>query len=288
MIVDERKLNDAVRYIRSKTRFKPTVALILGSGLGDFADTLSADVSLPSADIPHYPRSTVQGHEGKLVFGHVVRGNQTSPPLLVFKGRVHYYETQSVPPIVFPVYVASKLGAKILLVTNAAGGINRSFKAGQLMLIRDFLSLTFLKLVFPRGNKGNSKERLEWPLEGRERNQLLFDGRIQDGIRANATSLGIDLKEGTYCWLKGPTYETASEIEMLRRLGADAVGMSTVPETLAAKQLSMRVAGISLISNMATGITGEKLSHQEVTDTANRVKKSFTELMQNILLNLPV
>jgi purine-nucleoside phosphorylase len=143
-------------------------------------------------------------------------------------------------------------------------------------------------LVFPRGNKGNSKERLEWPLEGRERNQLLFDGRIQDGIRANATSLGIDLKEGTYCWLKGPTYETASEIEMLRRLGADAVGMSTVPETLAAKQLSMRVAGISLISNMATGITGEKLSHQEVTDTANRVKKSFTELMQNILLNLPV
>lgn len=286
-MIDESKLREAVSYIRERTNFRPTVALILGSGLGDFAETLSVAASISSVEIPHYPKSTVQGHEGKLVFGHVVRGKQSSPPVLVFKGRVHYYETKSVPPIVFPVYVASKLGAKILLVTNAAGGINRSFKAGQLMLIKDFLTLTFLKLIFAGGKKLSSREELEWPLEGRVRNQLLFDERLQDGIRTNATNLGIDLKEGTYCWLKGPTYETASEIEMLRRIGVDAVGMSTVPETLAAKQLSMRVAGISLISNMATGITGEKLSHQEVTDTANRIKKSFTELMQNILLDLP-
>lgn len=287
MLIDDRKLTDAVRFIRTKTQFKPKVALILGSGLGDFADTISAAASINSADIPHYPKSTVQGHEGKLVFGHVVRGKQTSPPLLVFKGRVHYYETQAVPPIIFPVYVASRLGAKILLVTNAAGGINRTFKAGQLMLIRDILSLTFLKLIFPNGNKKAFAKELGWPLDGRISNQIVFDEELQATVREGATELGIDLKEGSYCWLKGPTYETASEIEMLRRMGADAVGMSTVPETLAAKQLSMRVAGISLISNMATGITGEKLSHQEVTDTANRVKKSFTELMHNILLRLP-
>ena len=284
-MIDESKLQEAVRYIRRQTDCQPTVALILGSGLGDFADSLTVLKAITSADIPHYPKSTVQGHEGKLVFGHIVRGKRQSSPLLVFKGRVHYYETQSVPPIVFPVYVASRLGAKILLVTNAAGGINRSLKAGQLMLIRDILSLTFLKLIFPDGE--GSKNKFEWPLDGRISNQIVFDEEIQNTIRESATNLGIDLKEGSYCWLKGPTYETASEIEMLRRMGADAVGMSTVPEVLAAKRLSMRVGGISLISNMATGITGEKLSHQEVTDTANRVKKSFTELMQDILLALP-
>ncbi|MGH2567546.1 MAG: purine-nucleoside phosphorylase [Bacteroidota bacterium] len=285
-MIDRKKLDEAVRHIRNRVKLRPRVALILGSGLGDFADRLSAQVTVPSAEIPHYPQSTVQGHEGKLVFGRVIVGNRKSPSLLVFKGRVHYYETGSLPPVIFPVYVASQLGAKVLFVTNAAGGINRSFKAGQLMLIRDILALTFLKLNFRKGGSTHSGQHTEWPVPGTLANSELFDVRLQSLIRKNATSQGIDLQEGTYCWLKGPTYETASEVEMLHRIGADAVGMSTVPEIITAKRLGLRVAGISLISNLATGLTGEKLSHAEVTETANKVKESFTELMQRVLVSL--
>ncbi len=284
-MIDRKKLAEAVRFIRKQTKFRPKIALVLGSGLGDFADEVSVASSIPSSEIPFYPQSTVQGHEGKLVFGWVKSEARKSLPLLVFKGRVHYYETSSLPLVVFPVYVASQLGAKVLLVTNAAGGINRSFKAGQLMLIRDILALTYLKLTF-RLNSRKDAGILDWPLKACQGAGELFDHRLLQLFRQAASKHRLELQEGTYCWLKGPTYETAAEVEMLRRIGADAVGMSTVPEIVTARHLGLRVAGISLISNLATGITGEKLSHQEVTETANRVRKSFTFLMRQVLLSM--
>jgi purine-nucleoside phosphorylase len=264
------------------------VGLILGSGLGNFADELNRVDELPSADIPYYPTSTVQGHAGRLVFGHLSNGGRTSPPLLVFKGRVHFYETNALVPVIFPVVVARELGVDTLIVTNAAGGINRTFHAGDLMLITDILSMTFL----PVGQTASTTQLRERSVPLLENGEALgqggnvFDKKLQAHLRTTAQVKGVSLREGTYCWLKGPTYETAAEVEMLRRLGVDAVGMSTVPEIIAARNLALNVIGISLISNLATGITGEQLSHEEVTDTASRVKESFTGLLKEFLLTL--
>lgn len=275
------ELDQALSFIYSKITIKPAIALVLGSGLGDFAETLSQPQTVLTSEIPHYPHSTVQGHEGKLVFGHVTLNNETSLPLVVFKGRVHYYESGDLNSALFPIHIAHGLGARCMIVTNAAGGINHTFNAGNLMLIRDYISLTFLKISNSKNSAGADAEYR------RERGgSSAFDKRLQQNIRDAAKAIKISLKEGTYCWLTGPTYETLAEIEMLRRIGADATGMSTVPEIVLAQQLGMRIAGISLISNMAAGMTGEKLSHQEVMETANRVKMSFTELMKNILVSI--
>lgn len=285
-IVDERQVDEAVQFIRSRTSIRPSVALILGSGLGDFAENLKITNTLSASDIPYYPLSTVEGHDGKLILGSIASGKKKSPPLLVFKGRIHFYETAELRPVLFPVYIAAGLGVKTLFVTNAAGGINRKFRSGDLMLIRDILGLSFLQLRLDGKMTKQPISNLEWPLGGRNTAPEYFDRSLEQIIRDCAGKLRITLQEGTYCWLKGPTYETAAEVEMLRRVGADAVGMSTVPEIVAAKLLGMKVAGISLISNLATGITGEKLSHTEVTETATRVKKRFSSLMKNILVNL--
>ncbi|MCI0563141.1 MAG: purine-nucleoside phosphorylase [Nitrososphaera sp.] len=282
-MIEQKQLDVALRLILEQTEAHPSLALVLGSGLGDFTDELTVSASIPTSQIPYYPRSTVQGHEGRLVFGHIKQGARKSQPLLVFKGRVHFYETASLPPVVFPIQVASALGAKSLIVTNAAGGINRKFRPGDLMVIRDILDLTFLKSRYKLDLDQIKSSTLERPLAYPDD---IFDPRLTGTLQTISSKMGIDLQEGTYCWLKGPTYETAAEIEMLRRIGADAVGMSTVPEILAARQLGMHVAGISLISNLATGITGEKLSHSEVTNTANRVKRTFTQLMKNFLMEV--
>lgn len=275
------ELDQALAFISSKTSIKPKIALVLGSGLGEFAETLSNTQTVLTSDIPHYPHSTVQGHEGKLVFGHVTQNNETSPPVVIFKGRVHYYESGDLNSALFPIRIAYGLGARYLLVTNAAGGIHHTFNAGDLMLIRDYINLTFLKIPGEK-NLHNADIKFRHERGGTS----AFDKRLQEIIREAAKVIKISLKEGTYCWLTGPTYETLAEIEMLRRMGADATGMSTVPEILLAQQLGMKIAGISLISNMAAGMTGEKLSHQEVMETANRVKVSFTELMKKILITI--
>lgn len=275
------ELDQALSFISSKTSIKPQIALVLGSGLGDFAETLSKPQTVLTSEIPHYPHSTVQGHEGKLVFGHVTLNSATSLPLVVFKGRVHYYESGDLNSALFPIHIAYGLGARYLIVTNAAGGINHTFNAGDLMLIRDYISLTFLKVVNSKNPHGAYTE-----YRHERGGSSALDQKLQQGIREAAKTLKIHLKEGTYCWLTGPTYETLAEIEMLRRLGADATGMSTVPEIVLAQHLGMRTAGISLISNMAAGMTGEKLSHQEVMETANKVKMSFTALMKSILISI--
>lgn len=281
-------IEESFNFVRSKTNFRPTIALILGSGLGDFAETLRQHCVINSLDIPHYPRSTVQGHAGKLVFGHVVQNATPTKPLLVFKGRVHLYESGNIDSVVFPVVLAHKLGARVLIVTNAAGGINPKFRPGDLMLIRDTMSLAFLSPP-SRGKTSQQKfTRIDSDVSLRSftSNDGYFDPKLQLLVRSAARHVPISLKEGTYCWLRGPTYETAAEIRMLEILGADAVGMSTVPEIVVARQLGMKVAAISLISNLATGISPQRLSHQEVTKTANRVRQSFTSLMQEILHRL--
>ncbi len=285
-IINQRHVKEAVRFIQSQVTVRPQVALILGSGLGDFAENLQTSHSLSATEIPHYPRSTVEGHEGKLIFGSIVAGRRKSPPLLVFKGRVHYYETADLASVLFPVYLAAALGTTKLIVTNAAGGINRKFRPGDLMLIQDILGLSSVKLVLTQRGLPRIDSLMDWPLRHRNTAAQYLDSAIQQVVRKCASKLKIKLEEGTYCWLRGPTYETAAEIEMLRRIGADAVGMSTVPELIAGRILGMSVVGISLISNLATGITGQKLSHSEVTETASRVKKQFSNLMKHILLEI--
>ena len=271
-MVSQKDLLDAVRFIKSKTTFRPKVAVILGSGLGDFADSVEVASVISSSDIPNYPTSTVQGHAGKVFFGHLSQDGIRSAPLLVFKGRVHFYESGSLDSALFPLALAHKLGTRTLLVTNAAGGINRQFTSGDLMLIRDIVNLTFQRFPFLSSKRFYRRN--------------YFDDKLQSIIRDCSVEMKIRLQEGTYCWLKGPTYETASEIRMLDKLGVDAVGMSTVPEIVLAHALKMRAAGISLISNLATGISNTKLSHEEVSETADKVKEKFAALMKSVLLKI--
>jgi purine-nucleoside phosphorylase len=278
VLIDTQALNSAVAYLRSRTTRRPEIALILGSGLGEFASLLHDPIEVSSTAIPSYPTSTVEGHDGKLVFGTLKRKGKNSLQLLVFKGRVHFYESGDVDLTTYPVRIAHALGAKILLATNAAGGINRSFAEGDLMLIQDFIDLSFLRSTAHRNKmdtspyQANSTEYLDKQLS----NQILDAGKI----------LGIALQRGTYCYLRGPSYETKAEIEMLHRLGADAVGMSTVPEIIMASSLGMRAAAVSLISNLAAGLGEERLSHKEVAETASRVKQVFSDLLTETILRI--
>ena len=270
----EDQVNEAVRYIRQLSPLRPKIALVLGSGLGDFAQSVRVHSSLNAVDIPHYPVASVKGHAGRLIFGTVEDGEKTSIPFLLFQGRVHYYENGDIEKVVFPVRLAHKLGARVLLLTNAAGGINSKFESGQLMLIRGYLNLA---KQYPLANVRFARAK---------RMRAESDPRLQELLLNSAKALGIRLQEGIYCWLHGPSYETAAEIKMLRTLGGDAVGMSTVPEMIKGRSLGMRVAAISLISNMATGLSTTKLSHQEVTETADRLQESFTALMKKAILQI--
>jgi purine-nucleoside phosphorylase len=245
------------------------VGLVLGSGLGDFADTLPEVTSIDAYDIPHYPFSTVEGHRGRLVFSTLVSGL----PVLAFQGRVHFYESRDVSTVTFPVRLAYELGVRTLLITNAAGGINREFSPGDLMLISDQLDFT-----------------LESGLRTVVGSTQVVGGLYDPVLRARAieiaASFGMQLRTGVYAGVKGPSYETAAEVEMIRRAGGDVVGMSTIFEVHLATALGMRVLGISCITNKATGIGGAKLNHQEVTEVANRVRHDFALLLNGILSTL--
>ena len=276
LMIHNQELQTAVDFIRSRTSFRPAAAVILGSGLGNLADCLRAETVLSAGEIPHYPVSSVPGHEGKLIFGFLQSGKKTSPPLLLLKGRVHFYEYGDLDKVVFPVYVARKLGVRYLFVTNAAGGINKFYKIGDLMLIRETINLTFLRVL---SRTEGRDVYAHTPFD-------FFDAGLQNMIRRCAINSGVHLQEGTYSWLKGPSYETSAEIQMLKILGADAVGMSTVPEIITARQLGMRSAAISLIANLAAGISQSKLSHSDVTETANRIEEKFVLFMKDILTSL--
>lgn len=266
--------SESIKYIKSKISAPPQIALVLGSGLGDFGSHLHKPVVIPTKEIPAYPLSTVPGHAGRILFGKISFDGKESPELMVFQGRIHFYECDDIQKVIHPITVAASLGVKTLFVTNAAGGINRRFVPGDLMFIRDFINLTYVNPLLGRSIKAS------------ERISGYFDERMAGNAFAVARSLKIPVQEGVYCWTKGPSYETSSEISMMEKLGADAVGMSTVPEVIAAVHAGMKVLGISCITNMATGISGTKLSHAEVTDTANLVKKNFTRLVSAILVTM--
>lgn len=260
------KLLKCFESYKKKIRFEPKVALVLGSGLGDYADDIQVVHTLDYHEIEGFPVSTVPGHKGRFIFGYV-----GGVPIVCMQGRVHYYEGYEMQDVVLPVRLMKLMGAEVLFLTNAAGGIRQGMKAGDFMLI-----------------KGQISSFVPSPLRGANIDELgvrfpdmsaIYDPAILRIIKAAALKLDIDLKEGTYLQLSGPQFESPEEISMCRVLGADAVGMSTACEAVAARHMGMRVAGISCISNLACGITPVPLSHEEVQETADRVAPKFKALV---------
>ena len=278
VLTDNHVLETAVGYLSSRITRRPEIALVLGSGLGDFASQLVDPIEVPASAIPSYPTSTVEGHEGSLIFGTLKANGRESLPLLVFKGRVHFYESGDLDTTTYPIRIAHSLGSRVLLATNAAGGINPEFSEGDLMLIEDFINFSFLNPQWQV--QSDSANRFKTRPDG------TIDKQLSALILESGSELGINLRRGRYCYLRGPSYETKAEIEMLRRIGADAVGMSTVPEIIVAAELGMRVGAISFISNLAAGLSDERLSHKEVAQTASRVKQVFSALLTETILRI--
>ena len=271
--LDEEALQHAKQYVQSRVAGLPKLAIILGSGLGGFADELRASEIIPTAEIPGYPRSTVAGHAGRWVIGTL-----HNKPVLAVQGRVHAYEGYPIQTVGFPVHLMAELGVKRLIVTNAAGGLNPQFVPGDLMLIADHINLMFTNPL--RG--GHRKEWGEqWPDMCAP-----FDAEFQRLALDTALELGIQLRHGVLIAAQGPSYETAAEIRTARYFGADAITMSTVPEVIVAASRRMRVLGLSCITNMATGLSHTKLDHREVTETAARVREQFTRLLRQLITRL--
>lgn len=266
-------LQDALRFVRERTGFQPQAAVILGSGLGGYASQMKIEMAIPYRDIPGFPVSTVAGHNGQLLLGYV--GNT---PVVAMQGRVHYYEGYDVTEVVRPVRLMGLMGAKVLLLTNAAGGINLSFHPGDLMLITDQISS-----LMPNPLRGKNLDELGPRFPDMS---VVYDKELQAVIRKAAETCGVPLQEGVYLQTPGPSYESPAEIRMFRSWGADAVGMSTVVEAIAARHMGMRVAGISCITNMAAGILDQPLCHEEVQATAAKVETAFTALVNEILTKI--
>ncbi len=261
------KLQKCLACVREKTDFVPDVALILGSGLGALADEIDAVATIDYHDIEGFPVSTVPGHKGRFVFGTFGKTK-----VVIMQGRVHYYEGYSIEDVLLPTRLMRLMGAKVLFLTNAAGGINKGFSVGDFMIIRDQIMC-----FFPNPLLGANMEELGPRFPDMTH---VYDPALCDLVRDTAAKLDIGVQEGVYCQLTGPTYETPAEIRMLGILGADSVGMSTACEATAGHHAGMRVCGISCITNLAAGISLTPLSHQEVFDTANRVAPYFRKLVR--------
>ena len=247
----------------------PVAGIILGSGLGGLADRIVEPVAIPFGDVPGFPAATVQGHAGKLIAGRL-RGRR----VIALAGRFHMYEGHDAALAGFPVRVLHALGAGALFVSNAAGGIRRTFRAGDLMLIRDHLNLMFRNPLIGAGEQGDERfPDMSAP----------YDAALAEVLREEASALGIPLQEGVYGALLGPSYETPAEVRMLAALGADSVGMSTVPEVLVARAVGMRVAGVSCVTNLASGISPHALSHAEVLQTTTAVAERFEMLVERFV-----
>ncbi|MBP5281145.1 MAG: purine-nucleoside phosphorylase [Lachnospiraceae bacterium] len=262
----EIKLNNTLEQVRKITDFVPEVALILGSGLGDFADRVSVECEIPYSDIEGFPTSTVEGHAGKFIFGFL--GNVK---IVCMKGRVHHYEGYSMEDVCLPIRLMKLLGAKILFLTNAAGGLKEGFQAGDLMMIRDHISL-FVRNPLIGPNMASLGVRFPDMTH-------VYDEALCKILTDTAKEFEIPLQEGVYTQLTGPSYESPAEIRMLRMLGTDAVGMSTVVEAIAANHAGMRICGISCICNLAAGMSGKPLSHKEVQEAADAASKKFSKLV---------
>jgi purine-nucleoside phosphorylase len=263
-------IREAAKYIREKCKATPQIGLILGSGLGVLADEITDAAHIPYQEIPHFPVSTVEGHAGELIIGEL-----EGKSVLVMAGRFHLYEGHAVEKVSFPIRVMKELGIETLVVTNAAGGINESYEPGDLMLIKDHINMMFRN---PLIGPNDPELGVRFPDMSNA-----YDGELRELAHRVAGEQGVQLKEGVYAAVLGPSYETPAEIRMLRVLGGDAVGMSTVPEVIAARHAGIRVLGISCITNMAAGILPQPLSHDEVMETANRVKEMFIRLVKGLV-----
>ena len=264
----KKKLEKTVEYLKGMIDGVPEIAVILGSGLGRLADFIEGKQEIPYGEIPNFPNTTVPGHEGKLIFGRLGDRN-----VVAMKGRFHYYEGHDMSTVVYPVRAFGLLGIKNLIVTNAAGGVNTGFEPGDLMLIRDHIPL-----------RGENLDELGPRFPDMS---AAYDRTLQKVAQACAERIGIDLKYGVYAYCKGPSFETPAEIRALRALGADAVGMSTVPEVIVARHMGMRVLGISCITNMAAGILDQPLTHEEVMETGKKVEQKFSSLVKEIVSQWP-
>ncbi len=267
------KLLKCYESIQKKIDFKPEIALVLGSGLGDYGETIDIVATLDYHDIEGFPISTVEGHKGRFIFGYI-----QGVPVVCMQGRVHYYEGYAMSDVVLPTRLMKMMGAKVLFLTNAAGGLNFDFHAGDFMMITDHI-MTFVPS----------------PLIGENINELgarfpdmsdVYKKELQEIIRGTAKELGIKLQEGVYIQLTGPNYETPAEVRMCRALGADAAGMSTAAEAVAANHMGMKVCGISCITNLGCGMLDQPLSHAEVQETADRVAVDFKRLITQAILNI--
>src|SRR5829696_9083142 len=260
----------ANRIIRSRISVEPRMALVLGSGLGGFADDFDEAVRIPYEDIPGFVRSTAEGHAGRLVIGKV-----DTVPVVAMQGRVHYYEGYSLEEVTFPVRTLKLLGVKTLILTNAAGGINVQLNQGALMVISDHLNL-----MGDNPLRGRNDERFGPRFPDMT---AVYSRDLQELVVEEANAIGVEVRRGIYGALSGPSYETPAEIHLLRNLGADAVGMSTVPEAIVARHMGLEVLGISCITNMAAGISDEPINHEEVMATGNSVRETFAELLQRVI-----
>lgn len=263
-------MQTTVEYLKKQINIKPQVGLILGSGLGVLAEEINDPVYIPYDAIPNFPISTVEGHAGRLVVGYL-----SGIPVLTMQGRFHYYEGYSMDKITFPVRVMQGLGISNLLVTNAAGGINLNYKPGTIMLIKDHINLMGTNPLIG-SNLEEFGPRFPDMTHAYEPELIALAEKI-------AQNLNIAVEKGVYAAVTGPSYETPSEIKFLRTIGADAVGMSTVPEVIIANHGGMKVLGISCITNMAAGVTGQKLSHNEVIETAEKTRENLRELILEII-----
>lgn len=263
----------AAEQIRSSAKAKPSVAIVLGSGLGAFADELTESTSLAYKDIAGFAQATVEGHAGRLVIGKA-----GEVPIAAMQGRFHFYEGYSLEDVTFPIRVLKSLGVRTLILTNAAGSLNTEFTPGSLMVISDHINLMGVNPLI-----GGNDERF-----GPRFPDLTstYDPDLQNIVIEEATALNIDMRRGVYAALTGPSYETPAEIHMVRTLGADAVGMSTVPEAIVARHMDMRVIGISCITNLAAGVSNRPVDHSQVIATGERVREQFTELLRRVIAKL--
>ena len=260
----------AARFIQKKTKLRPQLALVLGSGLGAFADEFENATRIPYAKIPHFPRSTAIGHVGQLVIGKV-----DGVAVAGMQGRVHLYEGYSPQEVAFPIRVFSRLGVKAVILTNAAGGIKKEFTQGRLVIISDHINL---QAANPLTGPNEEKFGPRFPDMS-----TAYDKKFRELTQAAGHKLGIELGEGVYAALAGPNYETPAEIHFLRTIGADLVGMSTVPEVIAARHWGMRTLGISCVTNAAAGVLDRPLNHEEVLETTERVKSQFIGLLRAVI-----
>lgn len=268
-----KRIMACLECIQKKVNFHPKVALVLGSGLGDYGDNIDIRYRVDYAEIDNFPISTVEGHQGRFLFGYI-----KDVPVVVMQGRIHYYEGYSMSDVVLPIRLMHLMGAEILMLTNSSGGLNPDFVPGDLMMITDQIS-TFVPS----------------PLIGKNIDELgtrfpdmthIYDRSLQQMIRDVAKDMDFSLKEGVYIQFTGPNYESPAEVQMARLLGADAVAMSTACEAVAAKHMGMRICGISCISNMAAGITGQPLSHEEVKAAGERVAPVFSKLVTESIVKM--